>query len=141
MNDANIGMTLYRSSSATLVAMDLPQHVGGPRLLTQISIKDRSAPPNRVARPELCVHSIPVIIILCFLFLWIVSTEVESPITISAVKHLPSPTGESVTLAVDPEIIRTVIQVPPSDFGLKEDIDKQMAHTRGKKKLQHIHVL
>lgn len=78
MNDANIGMTLYRSSSATLVAMDLPQHVGGPRLVTQVSIKDRSAPPNRVARPELCVHSIPVIIILCFLFLWIVSTGANS---------------------------------------------------------------
>lgn len=67
--------------------------------------------------------------------------EVESPLAISAVKHLPVPTGESTTVAVDPEIIRTVIQVPPSDFGLKDDFDKQMAHTRGKKKLQHVHVL
>ncbi len=57
-------MPLQRAVAIGLTGIDMRS-----RLAFQVSSKDRSLsrPPTR---PELCMHTIPIVILLCFFILW-----------------------------------------------------------------------
>ncbi len=64
MTEGEREMPLQRAGAIGLTGIDMRSRLG-----FQVSSKDRSLsrPPNR---PELCMHTIPIVILLCFFILW-----------------------------------------------------------------------
>ncbi len=68
MTEGDREMSLPRIVAAGLAGIDIRSRFG-----SQVSAKDRSL-SRPLSRPELCMHTIPFVIVLCFFVLWAVSS-------------------------------------------------------------------
>ncbi|CAK9203861.1 unnamed protein product [Sphagnum troendelagicum] len=100
MTEGEREMPLQRAGAIGLTGIDMRSRLG-----FQVSSKDRSLsrPPNR---PELCMHTIPIVILLCFFILWAGSSEVKTlPPQVRKVSGLDTLVANSENLAL--------VQSPP----------------------------
>lgn len=103
MTEGDREMSLQRIVAAGLAGIDIRSRFG-----SQVSAKDRSL-SRPLSRPELCMHTIPFVIVLCFFVLWAVSSEVKA--LPPQVTGLPSSTSMDAAVANSGNL--TSVQSPP----------------------------